>query len=58
MAPKHGFWTFQENHVISFVWNSCKMKVGKNLVLNYSQKWLLANEILVFFLIINISLID
>ena len=27
MAQKQEFWTFQENHVISFVWNLCKMKV-------------------------------
>ena len=27
MAQKQGFWTFQENLVISFVWNFCKKKV-------------------------------
>ena len=26
MAQKHGFWTFRENRVISFVWNLCKIK--------------------------------
>ena len=26
MTQKHGFGAFQENHVISFVWNLCKMK--------------------------------
>ena len=62
MAQKHGFWTFKENHVISFVWNLCKMKVlmvhqhsaktaclGKIWFSSYSQKWLSANEISVFF---------
>ena len=27
MARKHGFWSFEENHVIIFVWNLCEMKV-------------------------------
>ena len=27
MAQKHGLWTFQDNHVFSFVWNLCKMRV-------------------------------
>ena len=62
MAQKHGFWTFKENYVISFVWNLCKMKVlmvhqhsaktaclGKIWFSSYSQKWLSANEISVFF---------
>ena len=61
MAQKQGFWTFTENHVISFVWNLCKTKVimvhwhsaktacfGKIWFTSYSQKWLLANEIFVF----------
>ena len=48
--PRQGFWTFSENHVISFVCNLCKMKVpyvflfcgnyifGKNLVLKLQPK--------------------
>ena len=62
MAKKHDFWTFWENHIISLVSNLCKMKVlmvhqhstktaclGKIWFSSYSQKWLSANEISVFF---------
>ena len=62
MAQKHGFWIFYENQVISFVWNLCKMKVpmvhqhslktpclGNIWFSSYSQRWMSANEISVFF---------
>ena len=29
MTQELGFWSFKENHVISFVWNLCQMKVLK-----------------------------
>ena len=56
------FGLFKKIMLISFVWNLCKMKVlmvhqhsaksvclGKIWFSSYSQKWLLANEISVFF---------
>ena len=55
MAQKQSFWPFSENHVISFVWNLCKMEVlmvhqdstktaclGKIWFSSYRQKWLAA----------------
>ena len=56
-----GFWTLLENQVVSFIWNWCKTELAMvhydsvktaclgKIRLSYSQKWLSANEISVFF---------
>ena len=61
-GTKTGFLDIIKNHGISFVWNCCKTNIlvvhwhyvkstclGKIWISSYSQKWLSANEISVFF---------